>query len=160
LFALVQEVKSGLVDADMGLDAAEHDLVAAELFQGLVEFGISAAAEMDLLDAGKRFEEATDIGQCNTQAPWVVFGHQDGDIHRLAEPDQLRGTGLDLIHAVYQIAEFFLDVDHHQGGAGSHETFRNGQALHRGSFRVSVVGEAHIRWPHQRFRHRARASSD
>ncbi len=56
--ARLQQITGGLIHADVGLDAAEDDLVTAGRFKRLIELRVAPAAEVDLLDGlMRRYEQ-------------------------------------------------------------------------------------------------------
>ena len=106
-----QEVHGGLVDADVGLDPAEHDMLAIQCVELSVERFVTGATETGLVDRLLAAQQLSDLGQGRPQGLRHLLTPEDGDIEGLGGLDE----GLDVLEeevfAGHQLGQLALDVN-------------------------------------------------
>ena len=112
-----EQVLGGLVDAHVGLDAAQQDLVAARLLQLAGEPVCLYGAEADLLDRVDAVEVLGHLGHGAPQALGVLLGHERRESQHARSADEHRHVRRNLLEVEHGRAECLLHVHDHQRGA-------------------------------------------
>src|SRR5262249_5986876 len=115
LVAAIEKIVDSLVDARLGLDAADDHLRSIELHESTRERGLSPATHRGLLDdALSRREPVGDLRLNVTQPFWVLFGRQDRYVHDLRGFDQPAHVAYHAFMIDGESAVSLLNVDHNQ----------------------------------------------
>ena len=108
---LREQIHGGLVDADVGLDAAEQDLPARQRFELDVERLVAGATEAGLVDRLDAAQQFGDLWHGRPQGLRRLLAPENGDLQNPGRLDEDAGVLEEGFFVGHQLGELALDVD-------------------------------------------------